>query len=114
MAMAIMPDEKKSSSSRKLLIVALLVALLLTGGVFLSLSRSATALSTTAANVQSAAAPASDTQAVALGALADASDKLLVWAGNGAAPGEHSASAPGTLSFMDGTGATSQIMEIPP
>jgi hypothetical protein len=111
--MATMPDVNKSSSSRKLLIVALLVLLLLLGGVFLSLSRSA-ALNTTAANVPAAAAPASDTKAVALGALADANDKLLVWAGNGAAPGEHSASSPGTLSFMDGTGATTQIMEIPP
>jgi Tol biopolymer transport system component len=87
--MATMPERNNHASSRKLLVGALLaVVFILLGSVFFF------------ASYHSASA-------------ADASDKILVWAGNGAAPGEHSASAPGTLSFMDGTGATTQVMEIP-
>src|SRR5690349_4374268 len=90
MAMATMPERNNHASSRKLLVGALLaVVFVLLGSVFFF------------ASYHSASA-------------ADAGDKILVWAGNGAAPGEHSASAPGTLSFMDGTGATTQVMEIPP
>ena len=59
------------------------------------------------------AAPVPELQAVAPGALADESDTLLAWVGNGAGPGQQPASSPGTLAFMDGTGATTPIMELP-
>jgi hypothetical protein len=92
MVMATMPDVNKNTSFRKLMFVVLSVVLFcLLGGLFF--------LITVPNQIASAA---------------DASDKLLVWAGNGAAPGEHSSAAPGTLSFMDGTGVATQIMEIPP
>ena len=69
------------------MIVALVAGLFcLLGGVFFVLSTSAQTVN---------AAPANG-QAVALAAAADGTDKLLVWAGNGAAPGEHSSAAPGT------------------
>lgn len=90
MSMARMPQVNHHASFRKFFVVALAaVVFFLLGSVFFLTS------------YQPAGA-------------ADASDKLLVWAGNGPAPGEHSASAPGTLSFMDGTGAATQVMEIPP
>ena len=114
MAMATMPEVNKHASSRKLLVVALLLVLLfLLGSVLFFISRQPASTSAADANVNAPAAPAA-ARPFASAALADANDKLLVWAGNGAAPGEHSASAPGTISFIDGTGATTQVMEIPP
>jgi WD40 repeat protein len=47
-------------------------------------------------------------------AFSDANDRLLVWLGNGAGPGDHSASEPGQLAFMDGLGAVTPLMDIPP
>ncbi|MBN8618075.1 MAG: hypothetical protein J0L63_04165 [Anaerolineae bacterium] len=44
---------------------------------------------------------------------ADGSDHLLVWVGNGAAPGQHSASQPGQLAVMDGMGVTEPLLELP-
>ncbi|MEZ4669160.1 MAG: WD40 repeat domain-containing protein [Anaerolineae bacterium] len=46
--------------------------------------------------------------------LADANDHLLVWVGNGTAPGKHSASNPGQLAWMDGTGLAEPLMDVPP
>lgn len=44
---------------------------------------------------------------------ADASDQLLVWVGNGSAPGQHSAAEPGQLAWMDGTGLAEPLLELP-
>jgi WD40 repeat protein len=108
MAMATMPTVNKGTFSQKLIIVALVaVVFLRLGSVFFFVSRPAAIV-----NANPAAAPAANNPALA--SMIGATDRLLVWAGNGAAPGEHSSDAPGTLSFMDGTGMTTQIMEIPP
>ena len=41
-------------------------------------------------------------------------ERMLVWVGNGAAPGEHSASEPGQLVYMFPDGEMQPVMEIPP
>jgi hypothetical protein len=40
-------------------------------------------------------------------------DKLLVWVGNGAAPGQHSAANPGQIAFINGAGEVTPIMDVP-
>jgi hypothetical protein len=45
----------------------------------------------------------------------DAGDNLLVWLGNGAAPGSHTAENPGQLALMDADGnVVRTLMDIPP
>jgi hypothetical protein len=105
MAMATMPDMKHRPGSSRLLLIALVVLIFFVGGLILLFSRSNQ-------GTAGAAAPA-EAKPVVLPAFADASDTLLVWVGNGAAPGQHSASSPGELAFMDGTGVTTSIMALP-
>lgn len=109
MSVAVVTNSQKSVSGRLFLIVC--IAVFLIGGVAFALI---TLPSTQA--VPNAVKPSGDAMRAAAAApvQADASDKLLIWVGNGAAPGQHSASEPGQLAFMDGTGVTEPIMDIPP
>lgn len=116
MAMATMPEVKReSSSSRGLMLVALLLLLaLVSGTVFVLMQTRAGTNSIEAAPVIEAPAVVEPgANIVPAAALADASDRLLVWQGIGAGPGQQSGQQPGQLAFMDGTGALTPIMEIP-
>jgi hypothetical protein len=108
MMMATMPGLKRNFFLPKRVVIPLLVSVLLVGvgGVLVWTTAQRMPVSETMNQ------PSADAAAFAP-PLADANDTLLVWQGVGAAPGQHSASQPGSLSFMDGTGATTPIMELP-
>lgn len=98
---------KPLSSARTWVVVAAVVAaaaLLLT----LNILHSATSLTGFAPNTSG-----SVNAAVLAPAAADASDQLLVWIGNGSEPGKQTASDPGKLAFMDGTGETTALVDVP-
>ncbi|HEX2905971.1 MAG TPA: hypothetical protein VHO69_03880 [Phototrophicaceae bacterium] len=46
-------------------------------------------------------------------APATGSAVVLAWVGNGAAPGKHSASAPGQLALLDASGAVTPLLDLP-
>lgn len=51
---------------------------------------------------------------ICVGGIYAADDQLLVWIGNGAAPGKHSASVPGELVLLNNDGSTSRtVMTVP-
>lgn len=117
MAMATLPELRhERSSSRGLILIALILLLAVIGGTVFALMQANAAAS------ELASAPVVEGPVVAepaaksivpAAAFADTTDKLLVWQGIGAAPGQQSSQEPGQLSFMDGTGALTPIMEIP-
>jgi hypothetical protein len=102
MATATMPHVKNRTGFPRWLLFALVIGITVIGIL-------------TALMLQTSP-PAADVSGAVLArpaAYAGANDSLLIWLGAGAAPGQHSASAPGQLAFMDGTGATETIMELP-
>jgi WD40 repeat protein len=109
-------SEKHSPSSKRFLILLILLLLIgLLAGLFLLRPQFPAATSTSNAD---AAASASGREATTLNiraagafALADANDRLLVWLAPGQNPGEQS--APGQLVFVDGTGGTTPVMDVP-
>lgn len=97
---------EKRSSRRILLVVLILAALLLILGIFPRIQGITVPV---AAN--SNESPALNVPAAGALALADANDRLLVWLAPGQNPGEQT--APGQLVFVDGTGGTTPVMDVP-
>ncbi len=109
-------SEKRSSSSRRLLILAILLLLIaLLAGFFLfrpQLPAASTAAdSDVPASASGREATTLNLQAAGAFALADANDRLLVWLAPGQNPGEQT--APGQLVFVDGTGGTTSVIDVP-
>ncbi|MBL8154749.1 MAG: PD40 domain-containing protein [Anaerolineae bacterium] len=51
--------------------------------------------------------------AIPVPAQLSADDQLLVWLGVGAAPGQHSATEPGRIAYLDGAGVSTPLLEVP-
>lgn len=100
---------EKHSSRRILLIVLILLALLLILGIFPFIQSLTSSAAPAAAD--SNESPALSVPAAGAFALADANDRLLVWLAPGQNPGEQT--APGQLVFVDGTGGTTPVMDVP-
>ncbi|MCB9452347.1 MAG: PD40 domain-containing protein [Anaerolineaceae bacterium] len=98
-------EMKKSSSSGRSLILLLLLVVLIGGLAAVVIAMK---------NQPAAPIEASSNAVAAAPVFSDAGDKLLVWTGQGAGPGQHSAANPGQIVFMDGTGATTPVMDVPP
>lgn len=99
-------EARKSSSSGRSLIL-LLILLLIVGIAAIIL-----VLTQNQSTPVSAETPLSAVAAAPV--FSDAGDKLLVWTGAGAGPGQHSAANPGQIVFMDGTGVMTPVMDVPP
>jgi WD40 repeat protein len=101
-------SEKQASSGRRLLILVVIILALLVGALLLrpplTATESAVADHVSAANTL-------NIRAAGPFALADANDRLLVWLAPGQDPGEQT--APGQLVFVDGTGGTTPVMDVP-
>src|SRR5262245_46123267 len=107
-------SEKHALSNKRLLILAilLLLAALLTG-LFLLRPQFPALVNVSAGDAAASASAATtlNTRAAGAFALADSNDKLLVWLAPGQNPGEQT--APGQLVFVDGTGGTTPVMDVP-
>jgi hypothetical protein len=111
-------SEKQGPSGKRYLLVAVIILILLTLLAGVILFRPELPVAANTANDSAVSAPASGREATTLNvpaagsfALADANDRLLVWVAPGQNPGEQT--APGQLVFVDGTGATTPVMEAP-
>ncbi len=119
MNMSLASERQRSSGLSRILILAVIALLLIGVGLFAA-SRlikpvvgTAAPADTSALNIRNAQdAPALSVAAAP--AQAGANDQLLVWTAKGAAPGKESASDPGQLVSMDGTGVTTPVMDVPP
>ncbi|PJF39903.1 MAG: hypothetical protein D6737_07355 [Chloroflexi bacterium] len=104
-----MTDQNKKSPVKRVFLLFLLV-FIVGAGILMMTGFSAS---------QSAAADV-DTVSVAKNTAADAAallgddDRLLVWLGNGAAAGQHPASNPGQIGFVDQNGNFEPIVDVPP
>ncbi len=107
MIMSMTSHSQKSSPFPKIILLVVLT-LLLFGGFF-----AASTLLRPTQTVMNAADAAPKAAVAAVPLAAGTNDQLLVWIGNGAAPGQHSAANPGQLAFMDGTGVANPLMDIP-
>jgi hypothetical protein len=92
-------QQRKTSFRKSLLLLVILLLIALGSAVVLLQEQTVVSASTDLSQPQ---------------ALVDANDMLLVWIGDGAAPGKHSASAPGQLVLMDSQGGNIQpVMDVP-
>jgi len=108
MSVAVMSSTRKSFSTRLFLLLCLLI-FLVGGFVFLTTTLNqgvAPAIVVNPSNNAFRSVAAAPVQA-------GTGDQLLVWTAPAAGPGQHTASAPGQLAFMDGTGASEPITDVP-
>lgn len=115
MAMTSSADDKKPVGR---LLVLFVLFLMILGGAFALLTALVPAPALVADTPPPPLAAPAEPLAVAassaeLAAQADLG-AVLVWLGGGAAPGRHSASAPGQLALLDSSGAVVPVMDIPP
>ncbi len=108
MSFVAVSEHRQTTSPKWLLILFLTLALLSVAAFVVNLAVTAS---------QSSAAPVVENApqaAAAAPVYADAGDQLTVWVGTGPAPGQHSASEPGQVVLMDGTGVFEPIIDVPP
>ncbi len=112
MSVAVMSNTRNTFSGRLFILLCLLV-FLIGGFVFFSTAISQSTIGDAPQIIASNPAAGNDSFRVAAPIQAGTGDQLLVWAASGAGPGQHSASEPGQLAFMDGTGVTEPITDVP-
>ncbi|MBC6935478.1 MAG: hypothetical protein DWB42_06525 [Chloroflexi bacterium] len=115
MVMTSSPNAKKSSSGRSFLVLFILLLLFLAAAFLFISSRPAESPAATQDEVLSQP-PAGEAAPPLVGAAGFQmpSEPLLAWVGSGAAPGKHSAQAPGQLALVAADGSATPLLDIPP
>ncbi len=117
--MAVMNHAQPQSDARAprtLLLITIIVALVAAAAIG-GITFASGVLSSADGTVPGTTSGADNSAGVPAGAFApaaiDANDRLLVWVGTGAAPGAHSASDPGQLVLINGSGELTTVLDIP-